>query len=76
MEAEEVIRLVQNYLKEGITNIGIITFNFFQQNLIQDLLEEISINEEWPIPEDLFIKNIENVQGDERDVINFFHFLC
>ncbi|QNL22147.1 DUF4011 domain-containing protein [Hyphobacterium sp. CCMP332] len=71
MEAEEVIRLVQNYLKAGITNIGIITFNFFQQNLIQDLLEEVSINEKWPIPEDLFIKNIENVQGDERDVIIF-----
>ncbi len=71
MEAEEVIRLVKKYLKEGISNIGIITFNFFQQNLIQDLLEESSIKEDWLIPEDLFVKNIENVQGDERDIIIF-----
>jgi superfamily I DNA and/or RNA helicase len=71
MEAEEVVRLVKNYIDEGITNIGVITFNYFQQNLIQDLLEENAIDEDWVIPDEVFVKNIENVQGDERDVIIF-----
>ena len=44
-----------------------ITFNFKQQQLIQDLLEDVA----FPLPKDLFIKNIENVQGDEKDIIIF-----
>ncbi|WP_338790624.1 AAA domain-containing protein [Bernardetia sp. MNP-M8] len=73
-EAERVVELVKNLIKNEETqnqfkskSIGIITFNSKQQNLIRDLLEE---NLET-IPEDLFIKNIENVQGDERDLIIF-----
>lgn len=69
-EAERVVELVKNLIKDEKTkskSIGIITFNAKQQNLIRDLLEE---NLET-IPEDLFIKNIENVQGDERDLIIF-----
>lgn len=71
IEAEEVIRIVKTYIDKGETNIGVITFNYFQQNLIQDLLEENAIAEDRVIPEELFVKNIENVQGDERDVIIF-----
>ncbi|WP_375561499.1 AAA domain-containing protein [Bernardetia sp. OM2101] len=69
-EAQKVVELVNKLLKDEKTSkksIGIITFNAKQQNLIRDLLEE---NLET-IPEDLFIKNIENVQGDERDLIIF-----
>lgn len=73
-EAQKVVELVKNLIKNEKTeignktkSIGIITFNAKQQNLIRDLLEE---NLET-IPEDLFIKNIENVQGDERDLIIF-----
>jgi superfamily I DNA and/or RNA helicase len=69
-EAQKVVELVKNLIKNEETktkSIGIITFNSKQQNLIRDLLEE---NLET-IPEDLFIKNIENVQGDERDLIIF-----
>lgn len=73
-EAQKVVELVKNLIKNESTqspskakSIGIITFNAKQQNLIRDLLEE---NLET-IPEDLFIKNIENVQGDERDLIIF-----
>lgn len=58
-------------------SIGVVTFSSVQQNLIDDMLCE-----EWakhPELEDLdkksnepvFIKNLENVQGDERDVILF-----
>ncbi|WP_338767737.1 AAA domain-containing protein [Bernardetia sp. ABR2-2B] len=69
-EAEKVVELIKKLLKDEKTNkksIGIITFNAKQQNLIRDLLEE---NLET-IPEGLFVKNIENVQGDERDLIIF-----
>lgn len=51
--------------------IGIITFNAPQQIMIMDLLEEKAARENVLIPQTLFIKNIENVQGDEKDIIIF-----
>lgn len=60
------------------TSIGIVTFNTQQQALIQDLLEAERANDETlePYfaennPEAIFVKNLENVQGDERGVIYF-----
>src|SRR5690606_13129604 len=53
-------------LKETGKSVGIVTFNYPQQQLIQQLVEESGLN--W---EGLFVKNIENVQGDERDIILF-----
>ncbi|GAB4341567.1 MAG: hypothetical protein OHK0038_21320 [Flammeovirgaceae bacterium] len=67
MEAQKVVSLVKQLVLEGKHDIGIITFNFKQQELIQDLLEE----SEMIIPKELFVKNIENVQGDEREIIIF-----
>jgi AAA domain len=68
IEAEAVWDLVeklnQSYPQKSI---GIVTFNAKQQGLIQDLLETKTIKFVHP----LFIKNIENVQGDERDFIIF-----
>ena len=58
-------------------SIGVVTFNISQQTLIEDLLqEEFSKNvdfDKWANSEGerLFVKNLENVQGDERDVILF-----
>ena len=58
-------------------SVGVVTFNISQQNLIDDLLTEACKDdpqlEEWAYnsKEPLFIKNLENVQGDERDVILF-----
>lgn len=49
-------------------SVGIVTFNYPQQQLIQDLLDE-RVNE--PFVPEFFVKNIENVQGDERDIIIF-----
>ena len=51
--------------------IGVITFNAPQQVMILDLLEEKAGRENLIIPDSLFVKNIENVQGDEKDVIIF-----
>jgi hypothetical protein len=51
--------------------MGIVTFNFKQQNLIQDLLEAYTLESGKSLPASLFVKNIENVQGDERDIIIF-----
>ncbi len=58
-------------------SIGIVTFNISQQNLIDDLFSEACLSleglESWAYDreEPLFIKNLETVQGDERDVILF-----
>ena len=58
-------------------SVGVVTFNINQQNLIDDLLSEAcredTALEAWAFQsaEPLFIKNLENVQGDERDVILF-----
>ncbi len=58
-------------------SIGVITFNVKQQNFIEDLLEEEYAKnpkfEAWALSgaEPLFVKNLENVQGDERDVVLF-----
>ena len=68
IEAEAVWDLVEKLNQEyPEKSIGIVTFNAKQQGLIQDLLETKTIKFTYPI----FIKNIENVQGDERDFIIF-----
>ncbi|MBC7451926.1 MAG: DNA helicase I, partial [Cytophagales bacterium] len=70
-EAEEVVRITLEKIQAGIHSIGIVCFNFLQAQGIQDLLEAEAINKRIVLPPELFIKNIENVQGDERDLIIF-----
>lgn len=72
MEAQKVVSLVWQ-LREQYPDLdmGVVTFNFRQQELITDLLEEKFLYEKEVFPESLFVKNIENVQGDERDIIIF-----
>ena len=72
MEADKVIDLVHElHRRDAGKSIGIITFNAPQQELISELVEtQIQIREE-NLAGDIFIKNIENVQGDERDIIIF-----
>lgn len=60
------------------SSIGIVTFSQAQKDLIEDLIEEKRTKYPQLEPyfndqgdEPLFIKNLENVQGDERDVILF-----
>lgn len=86
-EAIEVVKLIKDILfnrKENET-IGIITFNINQRECIDKMLElEVGKDPAFGVlytaeservenNEDvsLFIKNIENVQGDERDIIIF-----
>lgn len=85
IEANQVVEIVQDILISRKSNetIGIITFNAQQKDLIQDMLDDLSIenealykelgrqNKETGSDESLFVKNIENVQGDERDIIIF-----
>ncbi len=60
-------------------SIGVVTFNSEQQNLIENLLDEARSKQpeiEWAFSrehtiEPVFVKNLETVQGDERDVILF-----
>ncbi|MGN0813822.1 MAG: DUF4011 domain-containing protein [Candidatus Coproplasma sp.] len=79
LEAEELIEEVVRRLRDEKlrrSSIGIVTFSTPQQVYIEKLLnkkisdlglEEAAFEREEP----LFVKNLENVQGDERDVILF-----
>ena len=72
-EAEAVVQLVGQLVEEMPgRSMGIVTFNFPQQQLIQELLDPLNASDRpFPEIEGLFVKNIENVQGDERDIIIF-----
>ncbi|MCI0751452.1 MAG: AAA domain-containing protein, partial [Flammeovirgaceae bacterium] len=71
-EAQKVVSVINEILREDKQrSIGVVTFNAPQQELILDVLEEEFLQTGLTIPETLFIKNIENVQGDERDIIIF-----
>lgn len=63
--------------------LGVITFNAQQQALILDLLDDERRDNpalEWFFSEDriepAIVKNLENIQGDERDVILFSITFC
>ncbi len=71
-EGDETVRLVASLLeKQTGKSIGIVTFNAAQQGYILDQMEEYGVARKILWPEGLFVKNIENVQGDERDIIVF-----
>jgi len=68
-EAARVVGMVLKLLEEGKEEIGVITFNYTQQMLVQDLLEQAAREQEITIPPSVLVKNIENIQGDEKEVI-------
>ena len=77
-EAKAIVTRIINFLQDGVFSIGVITFNQSQSNKIEDLLfNEIRKHPDLDkalssrVSDSIFIKNIENVQGDERDVILF-----
>jgi hypothetical protein len=71
-EAATVVDIVMDLLQQSpVKEIGIVTFNALQQNLIIDELEKAAQQNSISIPASLFVKNIENVQGDEKDIIIF-----
>jgi hypothetical protein len=72
---DQLISLLQQYKPQERT-FGVVTFSLPQQTLVQDLLEEQrarlpELEAHFTGPERVFIKNLENVQGDERDEILF-----
>ncbi|MBK6267004.1 DUF4011 domain-containing protein [Marivirga sp. S37H4] len=72
IEALNVVDIIKEYLKnEPQKEIGVVTFNAPQQGLIWDILEEQISAGNIQLPDKFFVKNIENVQGDEKDVIIF-----
>ena len=78
-EAEAVVNeTIRQMEADGLKrSIGIVSFNKNQADLIEDILNErfacrpelmqLNLQAEEPI----FIKNLENAQGDERDIILF-----
>lgn len=83
---EEARAVVQNVIERLISpafaregqSIGIVTFNTEQQRLIENLLDQerrarSDIEQFFGATshEPIFVKNLESVQGDERDVILF-----
>ena len=86
-EAKYIVEMLKQFFdkRSNDETIGIITFNSSQRDLIDDLIDAecakdprfaASIRTELARRKDgedigLFVKNIESVQGDERDVIIF-----
>jgi hypothetical protein len=78
-EAEAVVAEIVRKLASADTSIGVVTFNAEQQRLIENLLDQARRSDpslerhfdKAQTNEPLFVKNIENVQGDERDLIIF-----
>lgn len=79
-EAEAIVNEIKHRLSDPKLcqqSIGVIAFSVVQQSLIEDLLVDLlDQNKELheaadAMYEPIFVKNLENVQGDERDVILF-----
>ena len=71
-------RLKSPGFRESKLTIGVVTFNTEQQGLIEDLLDEERRKDPAIEPwfsdielEPVFVKNLESVQGDERDIMYF-----
>jgi very-short-patch-repair endonuclease len=79
-EARAVVEDVTKRLSRAgaVDTIGVVTFNVEQQRLIENMLDqarrarpEIEPLFSATAQEPVFVKNLESVQGDERDVILF-----
>ncbi|MFE6734887.1 DUF4011 domain-containing protein [Microbacterium sp. NPDC057650] len=79
VEAQAIVAEISRRLADPVTrddSIGVVTFNIQQRDLILDLLEDSSDLQiraalDRPAGEAIFVKNLESVQGDERDVVLF-----
>lgn len=77
VEAEAILQDVRQRFwasPDRAPSLGIITFNAQQRDLIENLLRDCDddrLAQALDQPDGLFVKNLENVQGDERDTILF-----
>lgn len=76
--ADLVARLKSADFRKSGHTVGVVTFNGEQQKLIEDLLDDACRKDPSLEPyfaeselEPVFVKNLESVQGDERDIIYF-----
>ena len=78
-EAERVVELVEEHLRRvPEQSLGVVTFNIAQADTIENYLElfrkqnpELERYFAPDLHEKFFVKNLESVQGDERDVLIF-----
>jgi very-short-patch-repair endonuclease len=78
-EAERVVNLILHYMHAfPELSLGVVALNYQQRELIDEILaerlrtDEVAqsfIERHGEVFEPFFVKNLENVQGDERDVI-------
>jgi very-short-patch-repair endonuclease len=78
-EAAVVVEAVLEHMRQHPDeSLGVVTLNFEQRELVEELLDQRLRDDPAAIAyqermkggqETLFVKNLENVQGDERDVI-------
>ena len=79
IEAQRVVEAILEHIAvHPGDSLGVVTMNFEQRELIEELLDARLANDSFSTtwiegrdetPEPFFIKNLENVQGDERDAI-------
>ncbi|HMR42017.1 MAG TPA: AAA domain-containing protein, partial [Ignavibacteria bacterium] len=78
-EANKVVDILLNEIDPddygNYPSVGIATFNIYQRNLILEKISKERLRNEWfdqkmgELDSELFVKNLENIQGDERDII-------
>lgn len=79
-EAEQIIdyiiKIAQPYRGKSCPSVGIATFNIHQRNLILERIQQRGVENSRDSSQlqklfmsGLFVKNLENIQGDERDVL-------
>ncbi|MBI5657838.1 MAG: DUF4011 domain-containing protein [Geobacter sp.] len=79
LEAEAVAQaVIAHFRNTPALSLGVATFNREQAELVLDILDRLQKEQPWleqalkkteQTEEPFFVKNLENVQGDERDVI-------
>ncbi len=79
-EADAILKEVERRFNDPVLKhqtIGIVTFNMKQQEIILERVNELLENNPAYLElnehnkDKIFVKNLENVQGDERDIIMF-----
>ncbi|HTE27988.1 AAA domain-containing protein [Flavitalea sp.] len=78
-EARRVVDILLHHIKplpnERMPSVGVATFNLYQRNLIlEEIIKARQSNPEYDkkiieLGPGLFVKNLENIQGDERDIM-------
>jgi len=76
-EAERIVADIRRRFEKSpdtAPSLGVITFNAQQRDFIENMLRDTGddrLVQALDEPDGLFVKNLENVQGDERDTILF-----